>query len=46
MNGGHVFPSKYFKHEVYAWGKKKTSQDMKFFKSQTPEQTNTNLFST
>lgn len=26
--------------------KKKNPQDMKFFKSQSPEQTNTNLFST
>lgn len=30
----------------YTLGGKKTSQDMKFFKSQSPEQTNTNLFST
>lgn len=44
MNRGHVFPSKYFKHGVYK--QKKNPQDMKFFKSQSPEQTNTNLFST
>lgn len=46
MNRGHVFPSKYFKHGVYKQKKKKNPQDMKFFKSQSPEQTNTNLFST
>ena len=41
----------YFLVNILTWSiqakkKKKNPQDMKFFKSQSPEQTNTNLFST